>query len=122
MEPKIKHWLEKLPGEKRTNALLLRNILLSLSSEIEETIKWGNLTFTFGKSNIVFIYTYATVDYINLGFLFATSLSDPRHLFEGTGKGMRHIKIRTEKDIPTAQVKKWVKETLILLKSNINSS
>ena len=96
--------------------------MLSVNSEIEETIKWGNLTYTFGKSNLVFIYTYATIDYINLGFLFATSLSDPKSRFIGTGKGMRHIKIRTEKDIPTAQVKKWVKETLILLKSNMNSS
>ncbi len=122
MEPKIENWLENLPEVKRSNVLFLRNILLSTSKEIGETIKWGNLTFTFGKSNLVFIYTYATVDYINLGFLFATSLTDPKNLFEGTGKGMRHIKIRSESDIPVTQIKKWMKETLILLKSNEISS
>jgi hypothetical protein len=64
--------------------------------------------------NIAFIYTYPGVDYMNLGFMKATSLQDPKKLFEGTGKGMRHIKIQTPKDIPSIQIKKWVKESITL--------
>jgi hypothetical protein len=100
----------------------LREIILSAHTEINETIRWttrrsGNcLAFTLGKDNIAFIYTFPTADYINLGFFFATELQDPGHLFEGTGARMRHIKVRSEKDIPAGQVKKWAKEAVKLLK------
>jgi len=33
--------------------------------------------------------------YVNLGFFFGTHLEDARHLLEGTGVRMRHVKVRT---------------------------
>lgn len=33
--------------------------------------------------------------YVDLGFFFGTHLEDPRHLLEGTGARMRHVKVRT---------------------------
>ena len=114
MEKAIEDFLNKLPEEKREPAIKLREMFLKADPRITEAIKWRNLTFVNGKKNIAFIYTYKTVDYINLGFLQATSLSDPKQLFEGTGAGMRHIKIRSIKDIPVAQVKAWIKEAMTL--------
>ncbi len=122
MEPQIEQFLSRLPGSKRQSAARLRELILSANKEIKETIRWttsrsGNcLTFTHEKDNVAFIYTYPTVDYISLGFFFATALQDPKQLFEGTGKGMRHIKVGSVKDIPAAQVKAWVKEAVKLLK------
>ncbi|MCW3102728.1 MAG: hypothetical protein JWO09_1168 [Bacteroidetes bacterium] len=114
MEPAIQRFLAALPDHKRELAMQVRDLMLAASPAITEGIKWRQLTFISGKTNIAFVYTYAGVDYINLGFMQATALSDPKKLFEGTGKGMRHIKIRTAKDIPAAQVRKWVKEALAL--------
>lgn len=114
MEPKIQRFLAALPEYKREVALLVRDIILSADKNVTEDIKWRQLTFTSGKTNLAFIYTYAGVDYMNLGFMQATALNDPKALFEGTGKGMRHIKIRTSKDIPAAQIRKWVKEAVAL--------
>jgi len=114
MDPKIQKFLATLPDDKRAVAMQVRDIILAASPAVSETIKWRQLTFVCGKVNLAFVYTYKTVDYINLGFLQATALSDPKKLFEGTGKGMRHIKIRTSKDIPAAQIKKWVKEAVSL--------
>jgi hypothetical protein len=36
--------------------------------------------------------------YVNLGFFFGTDLADPSHVLEGTGKRMRHVKIRSIKE------------------------
>lgn len=73
----------------------------------------GNLTF-ISNGNLAFIYTYKTVDYINFGFFKATSLSDPKGLLEGTGKGMRHVKIHNEKEINEQQIVAWVREAIRL--------
>jgi hypothetical protein len=112
MEPKIQQFLLKLPENKRAIAAEVRDIMLSAHKGISEAIKWNQLTFTYGKTNIAFIYTLSSKDYMNLGFMKAVQLSDPKKLFEGTGKGMRHIKISTKKEIPAAQIKKWVKEAV----------
>jgi hypothetical protein len=114
MDVRIEQFLMKLPDNKRNIALTVRDIILEASTKMTEAIKWNQLTFVSDKKNIAFIYTYPKVDYMNLGFLAATSLNDPKKLFEGTGKGMRHIKIYSTKDIPAKQIQKWVKEAITI--------
>jgi hypothetical protein len=111
MDPKIQQFIASLPEHSREPAMRLRDIFLAIPG-ITEAIKWNALTFSNGKTNLAFIYTYKGMNYINLGFMQATALADPKKLFEGTGKGMRHIKVRTVKDIPAPQVKKWIKEAV----------
>jgi hypothetical protein len=113
MDSKIEKFLLNLPGEKRKPAMIVRDVFLSTDKKITEAVKWGCMTFIY-KGNLAFVYTYKNVEYINLGFHRAVQLSDPKKLFEGTGKGMRHVKIFTEKDIPQAQLKKWIKEAMML--------
>ena len=114
MHPSIEQFFLQLPEEKRQLAMLIREIILSVNSEMGEAIKWNGLMFFIKKKHIAFIYTYKNLDYINLAFIKAVALSDPKNLFEGTGKGMRHIKVRTSKDIPVMQIKRWVKEAIRL--------
>ncbi|MFA6262172.1 MAG: DUF1801 domain-containing protein [Bacteroidia bacterium] len=116
MDPKITAFLNKLPGEKLSIAAALRDLFLEYCPPLSESIKWNNLTFSQGKDYLVFIYTYKTTPYLNLGFLKATSLKDPDQLFKGTGAGMRHIKIHNIHAIPEKQVRKWIKESMALSK------
>lgn len=46
---------------------------------------------------------------VNLGFYRGARLPDPDQLLGGTGKGLRHIKVRTAKDIRPAAFKKLVR-------------
>ncbi len=41
-----------------------------------------------------FCYIGAQKDYVNLGFYYGADLPDPEDLLEGTGKKLRHIKLR----------------------------
>src|SRR5207248_2550886 len=38
-------------------------------------------------------------DHVNLGFIHGSELADPQRILEGTGKQMRHIKIRNMSDL-----------------------
>jgi len=110
MKTDIERFFLALPDLKRQLAMELREIILDKQTDIEESIKWGQLTFSKNNKNIAFIYTHQGANYMNLGFFKAVHLSDPNKLFEGTGKQMRHIKIYTGKDIPATQIKKWFKQ------------
>lgn len=116
MDPKISAFLKKLPDEKLQVAAALRDLFLEYCPPLSESIKWNNLTFSLGKDHLVFIYAYKTTPYINLGFLKATSLKDPDKLFEGTGTGMRHVKVHNINTIPEKQIRKWIKESIALSK------
>lgn len=112
MSPKVQQFFMKLPPAKREAAMQLRDIIVAVDNSIEETIKWNQLTFVHGKTNLAFIYTFATVEYINLGFFHGTMLKDPKKLLEGTGKGMRHVKIYNAEKIPAKQIAQWIKESM----------
>lgn len=111
MDRKIKAWLEELPKKKLDLALKVRDIVLKVDSSIKENTKWGNLTFLY-NGNIAWILNYPQKEYINFGFFRATELSDPKGLFEGSGKGLRHVKILGEENIDADQFVLWVKEAI----------
>jgi hypothetical protein len=46
-----------------------------------------------------FSYIAPFKNHVNLGFFYGVELSDPRKLLSGTGKKLRHVKIRSLSDI-----------------------
>lgn len=50
-----------------------------------------------GRQFVVYIAPYAK--HVNLGFLMGTSLPDPHKVLKGTGKTLRHIKIKQARDL-----------------------
>lgn len=113
MDRKIKKLLDILLTRKRTLATKIRSIVLSVDKKITEGIKWGNLTFIY-KCNMASIGNYDTVDYLNFFFFKATKLRDPKGLLEGTGKGMRHVKIKSKKNIDELQIRPWIRQAMKL--------
>lgn len=69
-------------------------------------LKWGYPTWT-GRRNVVALVAYD--DRVNLQFFQGASLPDPTGLLEGTGVGMRHVKVRSVKDLKDPAVKALVR-------------
>ncbi|MDB5231727.1 MAG: hypothetical protein JWN76_2532 [Chitinophagaceae bacterium] len=103
-----------LNDKKASIVLKARDAMLAAHPGITVAIKWGQLTFCYGKANLAFIYSFPQTSYVNIGFFKATLLRDNKGLFEGTGGKMRHIKVHQLKDIPVVQLKQWVKEAVLL--------
>ena len=67
-------------------------------------MKWSRPVFRKGQD---FAYLKSTKAYVTLGFFRSDKLEDPNHLLEGTGKDMRHIKIRKTTDLDPTLLKAW---------------
>jgi hypothetical protein len=53
-----------------------------------------------------FAYVNAFKAHVNVGFVRGAEIADPEGLLEGTGKFLRHVKLRPERDVDaTALVK-----------------
>ena len=76
----------------------LRSLITSLHSEFVEVV-WPNqriASFGVGPKKMTEHYAYIAVQrsHVNLGFYHGASLKDPSGRLEGTGKRLRHVKIR----------------------------
>jgi hypothetical protein len=62
-----------------------------------ETVNaWGVPTF---EEKNPFCFYMVGKSHVTFGFHFGTSLNDPEGLLEGTGKNIRHVKLRTVEDL-----------------------
>jgi hypothetical protein len=81
----------------------LKNLIIDVYPEVVE-VPWPKqkiIGYGVGpkKMSEHFCYIAAQRDYVNLGFYYGAELPDPRGLLEGTGKKLRHIKIRDIEEV-----------------------
>jgi hypothetical protein len=101
MDKKVREYIEKQKSPQNKICLKLREIILKTFPDIKEEMKWGVPTFSGGK-----FYIGALKGHVNLGFSINGLTKEEIALFEGSGKTMRHIKIRTLKDIDEKRIVK----------------
>ena len=85
-----------IPRPERETATALRDLIRAALPRAQESIKWGYPTYS-GESNICSLNP--AKGYVRLQFFRGAHLHDPHGLLEGTGKGMRHIKVRRRADV-----------------------
>ncbi len=77
----------------------LRSMILEIDAQAVETIRLGDRAATYGvgprKMRDGYAYLMPHSRWVNLGFYDGASLDDPAGILEGTGKRLRHVKVRT---------------------------
>jgi len=106
---------EYIAQQSQAHQTLLRTLRALINKAvpgIEEKVMWSQPVFAKGKEKVVFLYVAG--DHVNFGFFRATEMKDAKKRLEGTGKGMRHVKIRGEADIDPAYFSSLVKQAAAL--------
>ena len=80
-----------VPGMDRV-ADGVREVIRAVAPELRLERKWGQPWYV-GTDLVCAVVTYA--HHVGVEFWRGTSLKDPHHLLEGTGKNLRHVKVRT---------------------------
>jgi hypothetical protein len=83
--------------ELRKVARALRNFVKGIVPGVKETVNsWGIPTF---EAPNTFCFYMVGKNHVTFGFHYGTSLKDPEGLLEGTGKNIRHVKLRNFEDL-----------------------
>lgn len=105
MNPEVTDYIGKAPKEQQEIMNTIRSLVHESVENVAEEFKWGRPVFRLKKD---FTYLQANKNHVNLGFYIGfQKLDDPKGLLEGTGKTMRHIKLRTVEDIDSEVLKEW---------------
>jgi hypothetical protein len=75
----------------------LRRLVKRVEPELSEAVKWGNGCWIGHDGPVA--YVYSVPGYVQFGFFRGSSLNDPKQLLEGTGKYVRHTKVRAPSEI-----------------------
>ena len=97
--PKTKRIAEKL-------RILIGNLLPGTIEVVWEKQNIAGYGIGPKKMSEQFCYLAMFQDRVNFGFYYGADLKDPAGLLEGTGKSLRHVKIRSESDITNPELSK----------------
>ena len=104
-------YVKKLRPLLRKIVQVLREIIREAAPEAEEVMMWNRPWY---RQNGRVCYISAATNHVTFGFAQGVHLADPKGLLEGTGKGMRHVKIRSVTEIRKETLRGWVKEAIQL--------
>ncbi|ASN03527.1 DUF1801 domain-containing protein [Virgibacillus necropolis] len=108
---KVDLFIDNLSAPIKEIAIRLREIVFETSPDIQEKIKWGMPSYI---ENGMVCYIQTAKNHVNFGFYFGAILTDRDSLLEGTGKKMRHIKIKKIEDIQQDQYAALIQEAIEL--------
>jgi hypothetical protein len=72
-------------------------------------------------ADAAFGYVNAFKAHVNVGFFRGAELADPERLLEGTGKFMRHVKLRPERDVNATALKKLIETAYFDMKGRLTA-
>lgn len=96
---------------QRDVARALREVILETGSRLQEKVMYG-VPWYRGKNYVFAIAAHS--NHTNLEFYRGSSLRDPARLLEGTGKNMRHVKVRTVADATQPRLRALLREAIAL--------
>jgi len=89
----------------------VREVVRALAPELRVEKRWGN-PWLVGNDLVVLVGAFS--HHVGIEFWRGATLRDPHRLLEGTGKNLRHVKVRTIAEATAPALVALVREALAL--------
>ena len=113
-DPAIAVWMHEHSGALGLVAQRWFEVMRACGDDVRELLHDGHPTACVGDA--AFGYVNAFTAHVNVGFFRGAEIADPDGLLEGTGKFMRHVKLRPEHEIYAGAVMKLIETAYIDIK------
>ena len=114
-DPAIEVWMREHAGELGLIAQRWFEIMRACGDDVRELLHDGAPTACVGDA--AFGYVNAFKAHVDVGFFRGAEIADPDGLLEGTGKFMRHVKLRPEHDINAPALMKLIESAYTDMKA-----
>ena len=105
-DPAIEVWMRDHPSELGAIAQRWFEVMRGCGDDVRELLHDGHPTACVGDA--AFAYVNVFKNHVNVGFFRGAEIDDPEHLLEGTGRFMRHVKLRPERDVEATGLMKLI--------------
>jgi hypothetical protein len=118
-DPAIDAWMKEDRGELGAIAREWFEVMRRCGDEVREILHDGCPVVCLGDAP--FGYVNAFTSHVNVGFFHGTALTDPARLLQGTGKFMRHVKLRLGTPTDAASLKGLIETAYSDIKARVEN-
>ena len=116
-DPAVEAWFESRAGKLGAIARPWYERMRACGEDVRELLHDGHPTACVGDA--AFGYVNAFTAHVNVGFFLGAHLADPTGLLEGSGKNMRHVKLRPGAEIDREALAALIRTAYLRVKSPI---
>jgi hypothetical protein len=98
----IDAWMKDHPGELGAIAHHWFKVMRKCGDEVRELLHDGCPVACLGDAPFAYVNVFTS--HVNVGFFHGAALPDPARLLQGTGRFMRHVKLRPEAPTPAGSL------------------
>ncbi|HEY3704592.1 MAG TPA: DUF1801 domain-containing protein [Terracidiphilus sp.] len=118
-DPAIEDWFRKHEGELGSIARQWFERMRRCGDEVRELVHDGCPVACLG--DVPFAYVNVFTAHVNVGFFQGAGLPDPARLLEGSGKFMRHVKLRPGVAVESAALTTLIESAYADIKSRLEN-
>jgi hypothetical protein len=118
-DPAIENWMLEHSDELGTIAQRWFEVMRDCGNDVRELLHDGHPTACVGDA--AFGYVNAFRAHVNVGFFRGAEIADPEGLLEGTGKFMRHVKLRPGHRVDDTALMKLIETAYTDMKVRVNA-
>ncbi len=118
-DPQIGRWFDERAGELGAIAHHWFAVMRECGDEVREVLHDGCPVACLGE--FPFAYVNVFTAHVNVGFFQGASLPDPAGLLQGTGKFMRHIKLKPGTPADAKALRQLIDAAYVDIKSRVEN-
>ena len=118
-DPAVDAWMNDHAGDLGAIAQHWFDVLRGCGDDVRELLHDGHPTACVADA--AFAYVNAFKSHVNVGFFRGAELSDPRGLLEGTGRFMRHVKLRPGSQVDANALEELVETAYTDMKQRLRA-
>jgi hypothetical protein len=118
-DPAIDAWLNEHGGELGAMAREWFEVMRRCGDEVREILHDGCPVACLGDAPFGYVNVFTS--HVNVGFFHGAALPDPDHLLQGTGKFMRHVKLRAGAAIDESALRRLIEMAYSDIKARVEN-
>lgn len=118
-DPTIDAWFKQHAGPLGSIAQHWFQIMRNCGDEVRELLHDGCPTACLGDAPFGYVNVFTS--HVNVGFFHGASLRDPAHLLQGSGKRMRHVKLKTATPADAAAISSLIESAWADIRARVEN-
>ena len=118
-DPAIDAWMKKHEGELGAIAHHWFQMMRKCGDEVRELLHDGCPVACLGDAPFGYVNVFTS--HVNVGLFHGAALPDPAHLLQGTGKFMRHVKLRPGTATDAASLSRLIETAYSDIKARVEN-
>ncbi|MCK6501234.1 MAG: DUF1801 domain-containing protein, partial [Nitrospira sp.] len=119
-DPGVEAWFKEHLGPLGSLASNWFEEIRRSGQDVREVLHDGWPTACIG--DVAFAYVAVFREHVNVGFFRGAELADPTGMLEGTGRLMRHVKLRPAREVDTKALQKLLASAYVHIKGRIHAA